>query len=165
MGNMKHVKVFVVSAMVVLSAGFQTACALEAGQSAPDFTLADMDGKRVSLSEFNGKVIIINFFANWCPPCRMEIPDFITLQRMYGPKNFTVIGISLVNAQDTKKFADEMGINYPLLIDNDAVSEMYGPIRSIPTTYVIGKDSKIARVYVGMRTKDVFEKDIKALSR
>lgn len=137
--------------------------ALEIGEKAPDFTLTDLDGKTVSLSAFTGKVIILDFFASWCPPCRMEVPDFIDLQKSYGDKGFTMIGVALVNLKDAKDFAGKAGINYPVLIDDGKVSAIYGPVRSIPTTYVIGKDSKIAKAYIGFRPREVFENDIKEL--
>ena len=135
--------------------------AIEIGQNAPDFTLTDTGGQKVNLSDFKGKAVILNFFASWCPPCRAEIPDFIELQKVYGNKGFTFVGVSLVDAQDSKNFAEKMGINYPVLVDDGKVSMLYGPVRSIPTTYVIGKDSKVVKMYIGSRSREVFETDIK----
>lgn len=137
--------------------------AIEIGASAPDFSLTDTNGNMVSLSAFSGKVIILDFFASWCPPCRNEIPDFIELEKAYGDKGFAMIGVALVNAGEAKEFAGKMGINYPVLVDNGKVSEIYGPIRSIPTTFIIDKNGKIARMYIGYRAKAVFEADIKEL--
>lgn len=137
--------------------------AVETGQSAPDFSLSGMDGQKTSLSDFKGKAIILNFFATWCPPCRGEIPDFIELQKTYADKGFTFIGVSLVGAKDSKDFAEKMGINYPVLIDDGKVSTAYGPVRSIPTTFVIDKDMKVVKTYIGARDKGTFEKDIKEL--
>ena len=137
--------------------------AIEVGQAAPDFTLNNIDGQKASLADFKGKAIILNFFASWCPPCREEIPDFITLQKAYGDKGFTFIGVSLVSAQESKDFAAKMGINYPILVDDGKVSTVYGPVRSIPTTFAIDKDMKIVKMYIGARSKENFENDIKAL--
>ena len=139
------------------------AYAVEVGQNAPDFSLANSDGQKISLSDFKGKAIILNFFATWCPPCRGEIPEFIELQKAYGDKGFTFIGVSLCSAQDTKALADKMGINYPVLIDDGKVSVAYGPVRSIPTTFVINKDGKVVNMYIGGRDKETFEKDIKEM--
>lgn len=137
--------------------------AVELGDTALNFTLSDLSGKEVRLSDFKGKVIILNFFATWCPPCRMEIPDFIELQRLYGPKGVSFIGVALVSPEDAKGFADKAGVNYPVLIDDKKVSAAYGPIRSIPTTFIIGKDFKVAKIYIGARSRNVFESDIKEL--
>lgn len=137
--------------------------AMEIGKKAIEFTLNDIEGNRVSLSEYSGKVVILDFFADWCPPCRQEIPDFIDLEKQYGPEGFSMIGIALVDRSAARAFAEKVGINYPVLIDDGNVSAAYGPIRSIPTTFVIDKDGKIAKVYIGYRPKDVFEKDIKEL--
>jgi cytochrome c biogenesis protein CcmG/thiol:disulfide interchange protein DsbE len=141
-----------------------TACAkigaVEVGSAAPDFRLTDIDGKETALSDFKGKVIILDFFASWCPPCRQEIPDFINLQASYGQKGFTMVGVSLVDKKESKDFAAAQSINYPVLVDDGNAGNIYGPIRSIPTTFLIGKDFKIAKIYIGYRPKDVFEKDI-----
>jgi cytochrome c biogenesis protein CcmG/thiol:disulfide interchange protein DsbE len=148
--------------LILLSACSQTS-ALETGDAAPDFTLKGIDGKNVTLSELKGKVVILDFFASWCPPCKQEIPDFIKLQDEYGSKGFVMIGVSLVNEQETKNFAEQYGINYPVVVDDGKVSVAYGPVRSIPTTYIIDKDLKVAKLYIGFRPKEVFEKDVKEL--
>ena len=137
--------------------------AIEVGKKAVDFTLNDINGNKVSLSNYSGKVVILDFFADWCPPCRQEVPDFIELEKQYGSQGFSMIGVALVDRNAAKEFSGKMGINYPVLVDDENVSAAYGPIRSIPTTFVINKEGKIAKVYIGYRTKDVFEKDIKEL--
>jgi len=152
-------------ALIFLLGSCTCSNALEVGEQAPDFSLQNIDGRPASLSEFGGKVIILDFFASWCPPCRQEIPDFVELQKTYGDKGFTVVGVSLVSPGESKNFAVQMGINYPVLIDDGKVSALYGPVRSIPTTFVIGKDKKIIKKYIGFRPKEVFENDIKELSK
>jgi len=150
-------------AVLFLAVGCVKSSALEVGEKAPDFTLPDMDGKQVSLSEFSGKVVILDFFASWCPPCRQEVPDFIELEKEYSGKGFAMVGISLVNAGEARDFAEKTGINYTVLIDDNKVSDLYGPIRSIPTTFILDRSGKIARLYIGFRPKNVFEADIKEL--
>ena len=152
-----------VMAVSILLSAYSQGYAIEAGQAAPDFSLTNIDGQKASLTDFKGKAVILNFFASWCPPCREEIPDFITLQKTYGDKGFTFVGVSLVNVSESKDFAAKMGINYPVLIDDGKVSNLYGPVRSIPTTYIIGKDGKIVKMYIGARNKETFEADIKEL--
>ena len=133
--------------------------------AAPDITLRDLNGNTVQLSSLKGKVIVLDFFATWCPPCKEEIPDFIELQRQYGDKGFAMVGVSLSRLEETRRFAEAFGINYPVLIADSYASSVYGPLRSIPTTYIIDRDFKIAKKYIGFRPKEVFEKDILELLR
>ncbi|MFA6141952.1 MAG: TlpA disulfide reductase family protein [Candidatus Omnitrophota bacterium] len=163
MKKMASSKIFAFIAALFLLGACAKSSAVEIGETAPDFTLHSIDGKTVSLSEFKGKVVILDFFASWCPPCRQEIPDFIELQKAYGDKGFVMIGVSLVNMDESKKFASQKGINYPVVMDDEKVSGLYGPIRSIPTTFVLDRDLKIVRFYIGARPKSVFENDIKEL--
>ena len=156
-------KVFIFALAIFMLGASSQGSAIEIGASAPDFSLADTNGNTVSLSAFNGKVVILDFFASWCPPCRQEIPDFIELEKAYGDKGFAMIGVALVSAGEAKEFAGKMGINYPVLVDDGKVSEIYGPIRSIPTTFIIDKNGKIVKMYIGAREKAVFEADITEL--
>lgn len=160
---MRFGKIFIfVMALFFLGACSQGS-AVEIGEQAPDFSLNDINGNTVNLSSFSGKAVALNFFAGWCPPCRSEIPDFIELEKTYGDKGFTIIGVALTSAGDAREFAGKMGINYPILVDDGKVSEIYGPVRSIPTTFIINKGGKIAKIYIGARRKAVFEADIEEL--
>lgn len=163
MTKLRSVKVLAVVLGMFLLGACSSSGAMEIGKKAVDFTLSDIDGNKVGLSEYSGKVVILDFFADWCPPCRQEIPDFMALEREYGDEGFAMIGVALVDRNAAKSFSEKMGINYPILIDDGNVSAAYGPIRSIPTTFVIDKEGRIAKVYIGYRPKDVFEKDIKEL--
>lgn len=156
-------KIFIFALAIFMLGACSQGSAIEIGEKAPDFSLTDINGNTVSLSAFNGKVVILDFFANWCSPCRKEIPDFIELEKAYGDKAFAMIGVALVSAGEAKEFAGKMGINYPILVDDGKASEIYGPIRSIPTTFIIDKGGKIAKIYIGYREKAVFEADIKEL--
>ncbi len=159
-------KKLLIAVMAVLMLG---ACAqsgaIENGDKAPDFTLQTMDSGSAKSSDYSGKVVVMDFFASWCPPCRAAVPDLVELQNKYGQGAFTVLGVSLEGPADTKKFAEKMGINYPVLIDDGRVSADYGPIRSIPTIFVIDKDAKIANRHVGYGAGDKakFESEIEEL--
>jgi len=135
-----------------------------ADKKAQDFTLQDINNKTVSLSDYKNKVVILNFFATWCPPCRSEIPDFVELMDKYNEKGLAIIGICLDKDIDTaREFVHENNINYPVLLDDGGVSEKYGPVGSIPTTFIIGRDGNIAQELVGARKKEYFEEIIKPL--
>ncbi len=134
-------------------------------KKAPDFSLQDINGKTVRLSDYAYKVVILNFFATWCPPCREEIPDFIEMVNTTDKERFAVIGVS-VEKGDTgtvKKFAVERKINYPVLIDDGSASTSYGPISSIPTTFIIDRKGNIVEKIIGSRSKAQFENKIKPL--
>ncbi len=164
---MKNLKFFTIALFIAafLVSG-QSGCVTQGiGDKAPDFTLQDTGGGYVSLSQYQGRVVVLNFFADWCPPCRREIPDFIELESAYRDKGASIIGIALVGPQDARDFAEKFGINYPVLIDDGKTSNAYGSIRAIPTTFVIDKKGRIVKKYIGARSKAVFELDIEELLR
>ena len=133
---------------------------------APEFVLVNLEGKEVKLSDFKKKkVIILDFWATWCGPCRREIPDFVELYDKYQKKGFEMVGISLDQAgpEVVEAFAEEYEINYTLLMDDGKAQKEYGPIRSIPTTFVLDRNHRIYKKYVGFRPKEVFEEDIRTL--
>ncbi|MFH0840148.1 MAG: TlpA disulfide reductase family protein [Candidatus Omnitrophota bacterium] len=136
-----------------------------ASKGAPNFSLSDIKGKTVRLSDYNNKVVLLNFFATWCPPCREEIPDFIDMVNTKDSEKFIIIGISVEHGDDAtvKRFAAERKINYPILIDDGLVSKAYGPIHSIPTTFIIDKKGNIVQKIIGSRAKREFEKIIEPL--
>lgn len=120
-----------------------------------DFTLLDLKGEEVSLSDFEGKIVVLNFWATWCPPCRAEIPDFIEVCKLYEDKDVQFIGVSVdKDVEDLKKFVNDFDINYPILIDNtiDNVSPGW-KVSGIPTTFILSKNSEILSSSVGMMTK------------
>jgi cytochrome c biogenesis protein CcmG/thiol:disulfide interchange protein DsbE len=132
---------------------------------APDWELSDLNGKRVNLSDFRGKVLILDFWATWCAPCRVEIPHFVELQKQYGDKGLTVIGVSLdeQGPDIVKKFVKQLGVNYPMVMGNEKVTESYGGIVAIPTTFVIDRQGRIVGRHMGYEDKAVFEKEIQSL--
>jgi len=120
-----------------------------------DFTLLDLKGEEVSLSDFEGKIVVLNFWATWCPPCRAEIPDFIEVCKLYEDKDVQFIGVSVdKDVEDLKKFVNDFNINYPILIDNtiDNVSPGW-KVSGIPTTFILSKNGEILSSSVGMMTK------------
>jgi cytochrome c biogenesis protein CcmG/thiol:disulfide interchange protein DsbE len=131
--------------------------------AAPAFTLTDLSGKSVSLADFRGKVVILDFWATWCPPCKKEIPDFVDLQKQYGAQGVQIVGIALDEPYKVSTFAQQIGINYPILLGNAAITAKYGGIDGIPTTFVIDKNGKIVNRFEGFRPRSVFEDVIKKL--
>lgn len=134
-------------------------------KSAPAFTLQNINGENVSLSDFSGKMVILDFWATWCPPCKEEIPHFIELYEQYKDKGLAVIGIALDQGGVgvVKPFVQKYGIQYPILISDGQAAKAYGGINSIPTTFIIDSDGNIRKKYIGYRGKSVFEADIKEL--
>jgi peroxiredoxin len=132
---------------------------------APSFTLQDLNGNTVSLSDFKGKVIILDFWATWCPPCVKEVPHFVELYEQYKDREFVIVGISVdrEGVGVVKSFVQKYKVNYPILMTDGRVEKAYGDITSIPTTFVIDSEGNIRRSYIGYRDKEVFEKDITAL--
>ena len=132
---------------------------------APDFVLKDVDGNEVSSSMFQNKILLLNFWATWCPPCQAEIPHLASLYKEYQSKGLEVVGISLdeEGSEVVKTFVERKGIPYKILIGNDGIANSFGGIRGIPTTFLIGRDGRIIRRYLGEQEKRVFEQDIKKL--
>ena len=133
------------------------------GSVAPAFVLPDLSGKTVSLSELKGHVVILDFWATWCPPCRREIPDFVNLQNEYGSRGLQIVGIALDEQEKVQAFASQHGMNYPVLIGSDDVVRRYGGIDGIPTTFVIDRKGKIVGRFEGFQSKEIFEEEIKKL--
>jgi len=131
---------------------------------APSFTLQDLKGNQVSLSDFKGKVVILDFWATWCPPCVREIPHFIELYEQYKDQGFAMVGISLDHqgVSVVKSFVQKYRVNYPILMTDGRVDRAYGGITYIPTTFVIDAAGNIRQKYVSYQDKAVFEADIKA---
>jgi peroxiredoxin len=130
---------------------------------APDFTLQSLDGKSVSLSDLRGKAVLLNFWATWCTPCKIEMPWFVELQNQYGAQGLQIVGVAMDDAskEDIAKFAKDMGVNYPILMGKEAVGDQYGGIPALPETFFIGRDGKILDKILGLKGKGAIEEDIK----
>jgi len=141
------------------------ACDKDAKPAALDYTIKDMNGVDVKLSSFKGKVILLNFWATWCGPCKAEIPAFVELQKQYA-KDLVVLGLSVDDTVDKlKPYAAQYKINYPVLVGlgRDDVQEAFGPLWGIPVSYIIGRDGNICKKHMGIAPKAQFEREIKAL--
>jgi peroxiredoxin len=132
-------------------------------QKAPDFSLTTIDGKTMRISDYKGKVVILDFWATWCPPCRAEIPFFIELMKQYNKEELQVLGIALDDINRVKNFYKQNGMDYPVAIADTNTPIAYGGIQGIPTTFVIDKEGYITQRYVGYRPKQVFEQDYLSL--
>jgi thiol-disulfide isomerase/thioredoxin len=138
------------------------------GNVAPDFELPMLDGKNLKLSDLRGKAVLLNFWATYCGPCKVEMPWFVELQKEYGPQGFQIVGVAMDDAstEDIAKFAKEMGVNYPILIGKDSVAESYGGVSVLPTTFFLDRDGKLIAREFGLQSRSVFVDHIKkALSQ
>ena len=141
-------------------------CPADAKPANLNFTLKDTSNRDVNLSAFKGKVILLDFWATWCGPCKIEIPWFIEFQNKYGKNGLQVIGISVDDTlEKLKPYVASMKMNYPVLqgLDHDDVQDAYGPMFAVPITAVISRDGKICMKHAGLASKDSFENMIKTL--
>ena len=132
---------------------------------APDFNLKDADGKPVRLSDYKGKVVLLDFWATWCGPCKIEIPWFMEFERRNKDRGFAVIGVSMDEEgwDAVKPFINHLAINYRILMGNDATAQAYGGIDALPTAFLIDRDGKVAAVHQGLVSKREFEDGIEQL--
>ena len=136
-----------------------------ATQQAPDFTRPTMEGGTFRLSDHRGEIVVLNFWATWCSPCRQEIPDFIKMQRELGDDGVQFVGVALDREgfQAVRPFAEEMGINYPIVMDDGRLARKYGGVPTVPTTFVIGPEGVIAGYAPGMITEKLLRPELEKL--
>lgn len=143
----------------------QSACSADANPLDLSLKFKDIHGKSVTLSDYKGKVMVIDFWATWCPPCRKEIPGLISLYDAYKSRGLMVVGVSMDDSMpDIRKFAKKIGMNYPILIGNghNDLEPAFGPL-PLPNAFVISRDGKICFKHEGMTEKDVLEHEIAGL--
>ncbi len=141
-------------------------CEADAKLAPLNFTLKDMDGNDVDLSQFNGKIVLLNFWATWCGPCKIEIPGFVELQDEYRDDGFVMLGLSVDDTTEKiQDFAREFDVNYPMLVglDEDEFQEAWGPVWGLPMSFWIDRDGTWCKTHMGIGTKADFESDLKSL--
>lgn len=149
-------------AFVIMTSGILSRAA---DNAAPHFTLTDLSGKSISLSDLKGKVIFINFWATWCPPCRQEIPDFIEFYNKNKDNGAVILGVSVDKSADkVRDFADEYQINYPVVMATNEMVNDYRPGRYIPTTIIVDPSGMIKEKKVGIMNKAALEHYLKLYS-
>lgn len=141
-------------------------CAADADAANFDFTLKDIKGQDVRLADYKGQVVLLDFWATWCAPCKIEIPWFVEFQEKYGAQGFQVLGVSVDDTVDRlQPYVAEMKMNYVILqgLNRDDVLEAYGPMVGLPVTTLISRDGQICAKHVGLVSKESLEEQIKAL--
>jgi thiol-disulfide isomerase/thioredoxin len=134
------------------------------GSVAPDFSLKSLpDGKEVSLSSLRGKAVLVNFWATWCEPCKIEMPSLVDMQKKYGPQGLQIVGVAMDDADDKEinTFAHKMGVNYMVLRGTEKVGELYGGVDRLPMTYYLDRSGKVVDETMGMAGEATFEDAIK----
>jgi peroxiredoxin len=160
--------------VMILAAALFTGCSYNSGPSrarvkdekdrrlAPDFSLKDAHGQTVKLSDYRGKVVVLNFWATWCGPCQIEIPWFESFEQNYKSRDFAVLGISMDDDgwASVKPYIERKKINYRIMVANDAMNHEYGAVSSLPTTFILDREGRIASVHIGLPSKSDYETEI-----
>lgn len=134
-------------------------------RAAPEFSLKDVDGRAVTLAEYKGKVVLLNFWATWCGPCKIEIPWFADFEQKYKDRGFAVLGVAMDEEgwEVVKPYLTESKVNYRVVLGNDSIATLYGGVEALPTTFVLDRDGKIASTHVGLVSKSDYENEIMQL--
>jgi len=145
--------------------GTVQAASTEERKPAADFTLKDAEGRDVTLSDYKGKVVLLNFWATWCGPCKIEMPWFVEFQRKYKDRGFSVIAVSLDDEgwDIVRPFADRLELNFPVVVGSDEMADKYGGVAALPTTFIIDKEGLIVNSHMGLVGRGEYEEDIESL--
>lgn len=131
---------------------------------APDFSLPDLTGGQLTLSSYRGKVVLLDFWATWCDPCREEIPRFVDLENRYGNRGLQIIGVAMDDGPEpVRDFYERFKMNYPVAMGNAKIGEVYGGVLGLPIAFLIGPDGRIQAKHMGATDISVFEKEIVSL--
>jgi len=134
------------------------------GMQAPDFTLSTIQGQTVHLSEYRGQVVLLNFWATWCPPCRAEIPGLVKAYQQYKGKGFTIVAVNLMEDKDTvTSFAAQQHMDFPVLLDPDGAAGSVFVGRGIPTSYLLDRNGVVRQVVVGSMPEDTISQLVQSL--
>lgn len=136
------------------------------GMLAPDFSLPQLTGERLELSAYRGKIVLLDFWATWCDPCREEIPRFVDLQNKYGSLGFQIIGVSMDDEPGSvRDFCQRFKMNYPVVMGNAKIGELYGGVLGLPIAFLIGRDGRIYARHIGATDISVFDREIVNLAQ
>jgi peroxiredoxin len=137
-------------------------CARKPEKPGLNFSLKDSTGQTVKLADYRGKVVLLNFWATWCGPCKVEIPWFMEFQRKYKDQNFAVLGVSMDDDgwDGVRKYIEEHKFNYRVMIGDDATEKTFGGVEDLPTTFILDRSGNIAVKHVGLVSKEIYENEI-----
>ena len=138
----------------------------ELGSRLPDFIVKDLQGREISFADLRGKVVLIDFWATWCQPCKKEMPGYQKLVERYGPRGFTVIGLkfdTMADTEDPIQFAKKIGVHYPLAVAPDELKEKFGGIEGLPTTLLYDREGILRKKVIGFEYTEAFESELKPL--
>ncbi len=132
---------------------------------APEFALKDVNGQPVKLSDYRGKIVLLNFWATWCGPCKMEIPWFIEFEQKFKDKGFAVLGVSMDEEgwEVVKPYLEKQKVNYRVVVGDDSIAQAYGGVDSLPTTFLLDREGKIASLHIGLVSKSNYQNEIEDL--
>lgn len=132
---------------------------------AADFALEDANGQTLKLSDLRGKVVLLNFWATWCGPCKIEIPWFVEMEREFKDQGFAVLGVSMDEDgwKAVKPFMQDMKVNYRMVLGTEEMAQLYGGVEALPTSFILDRNGKVASVHMGVVSRKVFEEEIRVL--
>lgn len=131
------------------------------GTIAPDFNLTQLDGQPLQLSSYRGKIVLLDFWATWCDPCREETPHLVELQQKYADRGLQIIGVSMDDSPDpVRSFYQQFHMNYPVVMGNAKIGELYGGVLGLPIAFVLDRQGRIVAKHIGATDVGVFEQDV-----